>query len=209
MKSNEKEALIQLYESRYVDLGYDVKALGWGSLESQLLRFKVLGEIANLSGTSVCDIGCGFGDFYPYLIQTFGEVNYTGVDIGGKLIEEAYCQHPDAKFTVCDILQTPLNQTFDYTFCSGALNYKIADNLSYIEKMLEKMFSFSVRGVAVNFLSSYVDFENKKNFHLPPEIAFKIGRKLSRYVTIRHDYPLYEYTLYIYHEPIEHWREVS
>jgi trans-aconitate methyltransferase len=198
VKAHEKKALVNLYESRYVKLGYDIKTVGWGSLDSQLLRFKILGEIGELSGASVCDIGCGFGDFYPYLIKSFGAVNYTGVDIVDKLIEEAACQYPEAQFTVCDILETPLNQTFDYTFCSGALNYQIEDNEAYIEKMLEKMFSFSTRGIAVNFLSSYVDFESDKNYHLPPEVAFKMAQKLSRHVTIRHDYPLYEYTLYVY-----------
>ena len=202
MKSHEKKALIQLYESRYIEMGYDVKTLGWGSLESQLLRFKVLSEIGDLSETSVCDIGCGFGDFYPYLLQSFRNVDYTGVDLGEKLIEEAGRRYPKAQFIVCDILQAPLNQTFDYVVCSGALNYRIEDNKSYILEMLEMMFKLSTRGVAVNFLSSYVDYKSGKNYHLSPETAFKMGQKLSRYVAIRHDYPLYEYTLYIYRNPI-------
>ena len=163
MKPQEKKALIQLYESRYIELGYDVKTLGWGSLESQLLRFKVLSEIGDLSETSVCDIGCGFGDLYPYLLQKFKKVDFLGVDLGEKLIEEASRRYPEARFMVCDILQAPLNQTFDYVVCSGALNYRIENNESYTLKMLEMMFNLSIRGVAVNFLSSYVDYETEKN----------------------------------------------
>jgi len=202
VKPHEKKALIQLYESRYIEMGYDVKTLGWRTVESQLLRFKVLSEIGDLSDTSVCDIGCGFGDFYPYLLQRFRKVDYTGVDLGENLIEEAGRRYPEARFLVCDILQAPLHQTFDYVVCSGALNYRIEDNKSYILEMLKMMFKLSTCGVAVNFLSSYVDYETEKNYHLPPEAAFEMGQKLSRYVTIRHDYPLYEYTLYIYHNPI-------
>jgi hypothetical protein len=64
------------------------------------------------------------------------------------------------------------------------------------------MMAMSSKGVAVNFLSSYVDYELDRNFHFAPEKAFSLAKKLTRFVTLRHDYPLYEFTLYLYHTPV-------
>jgi SAM-dependent methyltransferase len=195
----EKEKLLSLYESRYEEYGYDVRSIGWGNIESQQLRFSVLAEIADLTGKSICDLGCGFGDLYPYLKNRYGDVRYLGVDLSGKLIEEARRRYPNLYFEVRDILTDPLEDKFDYVLASGALSFKIKNHEDHVRKMLKAMYDMSTGGVAVNFLSSYVDYRLPKNFHFSPEKAFRMGRELTTYVTIRHDYPLYEFTLYLYH----------
>ncbi|MGK5093307.1 class I SAM-dependent methyltransferase [Deltaproteobacteria bacterium TL4] len=201
MKVEEKNSLIRLYENRYDSLGYHVKTVGWGSLKSQLLRFQILSEMANFTNATICDIGCGFGDLYPFLQNRFGNISYVGIDLSEKLIQEAKNRYSEAQFLVQDILETRLEaQSFDYILCSGALNYRISDNLSYLQKMLQVMFDACKKGVSVNFLSSYVDYETEKNFHMRPEDAFSMGKQLTRWITLRHDYPLYEFTLYLYRD---------
>ncbi|MFQ5647448.1 MAG: class I SAM-dependent methyltransferase, partial [bacterium] len=190
MKLSEKKRLMELYESRYQQYGYNVKTIGWGNIESQRLRFKVLTKIADLNDCRICDLGCGFGDLYPYLKEHFENIHYLGIDLSEKLIKEAKQRHPEADFRIANILETPEPEKVDYVLSSGALSFKLENQTEHVEKMLKAMMDMSTKGVAVNFLSSYVDYQLEKNFHFSPEAAFSLGRKLTRFVTIRHDYPL-------------------
>lgn len=199
MNSEDKRSLIKLYEDRCERFGSDVRAVGWGDVESQALRFEVLSDIADLSGCSVCDLGCGFGDLYAYLQGRFDSVNYHGVDLCEGLIKEARKKYPSVSFEVRDALEHPSDISYDYILSSGALSYKTAGHESYVKEMLALMMKMSRKGVAVNFLSSHADYELEKNFHFSPETALTIGKQLAPYVTIRHDYPLYEFTMYMYH----------
>lgn len=201
MKPEEKKKLIGLYESRYGQYGYNVRAVGWGDVESQQLRFQILADVADLSNSSICDLGCGFGDLYPYLLKRYNRVRYCGIDLSPKLIHAAQNRYPGGTFEVRDILLMLPEKKFDYVLSSGALSFKISNHENYVRRMIAAIFSMALKGIAVNFLSSCVDYKLKKNFHLSPEKAFRMGRELTPYVTIRHDYPLYEFTLYLYHSP--------
>ncbi len=194
----DKSQLIKFYGERYDQYGNNVKSVGWGDKESQALRFKILSEIGDLSNSSICDFGCGFGDLYDFLVKKFSNIHYTGIDISPKLIEEAKRQHPDLTFILGDILINPPVRTYDYILASGTLSFKMENHEAYVYDNLKALFEICEKGVAVNFLSSYVDYQLDKNFHFSPEDAFKMGRNLTRFVSVRHDYPLYEFTLYLY-----------
>jgi len=199
MKLENRKRVIDFYDSRFDQFGNDVRSLGWGDVESQRLRFKILTQIADLSGRRICDLGCGFGDLSAYLREHFKDVDYLGVDLSSKLIGEARRRYPGIPFEVRDILEEPFQEKYDYVLSSGALSFKMKNHEHYIECMLNAMMAMSKKGVAVNFLSSYADYQLDKNFHLSPEKAIKIGRTLTPFITIRHDYPLYEFTMYLYH----------
>jgi SAM-dependent methyltransferase len=201
MNRDEKAALIQLYEERFAAMGYDMRTLGWKGREDQTLRFEVLCDVADLAGRRVCDVGCGFGDLYEYLGSRFGRVTYTGIDLAPSLVEKARERHPGIDFRVQDILADRLTERFDYLLLSGALNYRLADNMKLTRDMLGHMFELADEGVAVNFLTSYVNYEHPRNFHHSPEAVFTLARSLTRWVTIRHDYALWEFTLYMYRNP--------
>src|SRR4051812_39236310 len=83
--------MIERYSNRYNKMGYDVKTLGWGTLEQQKFRFNEA-----LNGTdftnikSVLDIGCGFGDLLAVMINKGIQLNkYIGWDVNPDLIKEA------------------------------------------------------------------------------------------------------------------------
>src|ERR1041385_8077188 len=98
LTSKEREDIKQLYHGRLEEAGYDVTTVGWKNIEEQMLRFRVLCDIGDLNGASICDIGCGFGDLVPYLNSRFKGFTYTGIDISDKLIEKAKELHPDHEF---------------------------------------------------------------------------------------------------------------
>jgi trans-aconitate methyltransferase len=200
MKREDREAIVKLYEGRYTKLGNDVRTLGWRSREDQRLRFQVLSDIADLTGASICDIGCGFGDLVPYLRERFRDFRYTGVDLSPSLVAEARRLHSGYEFHCLDILDADFNLRADYFLLSGALNLRVGDNWALTEAMLSRMFELADRAVAVNFLTNYVTFERAHNYHHSPERVFAFARSLTNRVALRHDYPLWEFTIYLYGE---------
>jgi hypothetical protein len=75
--------------------------------------------------------------------------------------------------------------------------------LEYWCTLIQRVFRFARVGLAFNVTSKYVDWEREDLFHLPLEaMASLVTQHLSRNIVIRHDYGLYEYTVYVYREPV-------
>jgi SAM-dependent methyltransferase len=198
VETTARDALLKLYADRVAEMGYDVRSVGWKSVEDQVLRFKILSEIGVRAGDSVCDVGCGFGDLQPYLASTVGAVEYAGVDISAELLAVARQRRPDLRFTLADILAEDYTATADWHLLSGALSFKLDDNLAFTRRMLERMFALSRKGVAANFLSTYVNYQHPRNFHYDPSELLRMGKQITPRVALRHDYPLWEFTIYLY-----------
>lgn len=198
MRLSDKKAVIRRYAERYKEFGYHYKTVGWGNRESQLLRFRILSEIGDLNGAEIVDVGCGFGDLYSYLTQRFCGIRYTGIDIVRELIQKGQGLYPKANFIVQDILKEDFKLEADFYLLSGALNIKLRENLKFTEAMIKKMFQCSRKGTGINFLSKYVDYEQEKDFHHSPQAVLTFAKGLTKFVTLRHDYPLWEFTVYLY-----------
>ena len=103
------ESVSNFYNSRFQELGYSVSSVGWGSKESQYLRFETLIKGLDLNNKSVLDIGCGFGDLIEYLMEK--NVNfsrYHGIDISSNILEFArlkYAKMRNVTFTETEFLK--------------------------------------------------------------------------------------------------------
>lgn len=175
--------------------GITPAALGWPK-GRQNLRFKVMSEIGIINNSEILDVGCGFGDLLSYFKSKRIDVKYTGVDINPLFLEIAKNKHPFANFFQRDIEINKFKKKFDWCFAIGTTNMKA--NYKYIEKLLGEMLRISKKGVAMDFMSSYVDFKKPESSHFDPEKIFKIAKKLSKRVVIRHDYLPFEFCVYIY-----------
>lgn len=200
--SKDKTKYIERYSERFSQHGYDPKTLGWGGgKDKQNYRFASLSKVGNLSNESVLDVGCGFGDLYGYLLSNGWKGMYLGIDIVPVLIKQAKELCPYANFEEVDLLTNEVDMHFDYVFASGIFNAKVescGSNQEYIIAMLTKMFEIANVAVVVDFMSTYVDFEQDIAFHTNPEWAFSIAKSLSKRVVLRHDYMPFEFCLYIY-----------
>ena len=199
MNKKDKSEIISRYNERLDKFGPVIEALAVGSEERRNIRYKVLTGIGDLRGKKVLDLGCGFGDLWGYLKNTGVECNYTGFDINARLIEIAKEKYPKANFRLIDILEEPF-ETFDYIISSNAFNNKLSsvDNYTFIEKILRIAYEHAAEGVAVDFLTWYVDFRRDYGFYYEPERVFSIAKKNARKVCLRHDYPLFEFCVYLY-----------
>ncbi|MCV0393512.1 MAG: class I SAM-dependent methyltransferase [Nitrosopumilus sp.] len=162
----------------------------------QDIRFNAVSKIGVLKNSSVIDIGCGYGDFLAFLNKKRFNVKYTGIDINERFIDIAKSKHPNSYFDVRDIEKKPLKKKFDWAFAIGTTNQN--GSYSYIEKLMKEMLKISKKGIAIDFLSTYVDFKKPSNFHASPEKVFKIAKKFSKRVVLKHDYLPFEFCIFIY-----------
>jgi SAM-dependent methyltransferase len=195
--SNEPASV--LYNKRYEKFGRDIRTVGWGTSLEQTLRFDVLFRDLNPKGKTILDVGCGLGDLVPYLNhRTNGDFKYIGIDVASALIEDSKTVHgdTDCSFFVGDIFNLELSQV-DISVLSGTLTLKRDGIEDYARDTLIKMVKLSREAAALNFLSTYVDFEADYNQHYRPETIFSWAKELDKRVNLIHDYPLYEFTIQI------------
>jgi SAM-dependent methyltransferase len=128
--------------------------------------------------------------------------SYIGVDISGAMLAKArerYGHDDRVQFIEGDILNLDLKHAgIDFAVESGAFTYRVKDNWQLMYDSLHRMFDIAHKGVAANFMTSYVDYELPKNFHYAPEKVLSFCKQLTRYVNLIHDYPLYEFTVQIF-----------
>ena len=200
MHPEDKNHLIESYNARVRRFGVSIRALSSGTEERREIRFKVLTEVGLAPGDTVLDLGCGFGDFYLYCQRNSLDIRYTGIDINPLLIEKARERTPGINVAVKDI-QTDAIDPHDFVVSSSCFNLalKHGDNYTYIEDILRRCYAIARKGVAVEFLSDYVDYRTDEEvFHYSPERVFSIAKKITKRVCLRHDYPLFDFCVYLF-----------
>lgn len=172
-------------------------ALGWRDKKSQFVRFEALSGIAILSGYSVIDAGCGYGDLLPHLTSLYGPFNYTGIEQIPEFYNKALKRFANwqgtafinADFTLMDL---PLR---DYVLASGSLNYKHKDP-DFIFKIIAKLYASCSRGLAFNLLRDIVP--NELIVAYEPEQILNYCQKLSPKVKLIDSYAEEDFTIYMY-----------
>lgn len=156
--SADSEAIFQ-YHRYMIDLhgNQGTAALGWRDPHSQTVRFQALSTIANLSGHSVLDAGCGHGDLCSYLLQLYSDIKYCGVEQIPELLHEAskrYQDQADVSFIRADFMNDALPLA-DYVMASGSLNYYNADP-EFIYKAIFQLYTQCNLGFGFNLLSHVI-----------------------------------------------------
>ena len=201
MKPEDKNSIIERYNKRLAQFGPTIDALASGNEARHKMRFDVSTEVGIMDGDEVLDLGCGFGDYLDYLNGRELDVTYTGYDINPNLIAEARNRHKTGTFETKDVINEEFPE-FDYIVSSSCFNLPLKgeDNYEFVEKLFERCYHKSRKGVAIDFNSTYVDFFSKEGFHYEPEKVFAIAKKFTKRVTLRHDYPLFEFCIYMYQD---------
>ncbi len=202
------EKVKNLYTKGLEEYGFNSKAVGWKSKEHQYLRFlKLLSVIENKNDKfSIIDYGCGYAELLVYLIDNGYNVSkYIGYDISFFILEKAkiYLDQNNINSNIFDfILSDKINSFVDFIVVSRTFNVKFDfdDNLylKYILKKLDMINHFSKKGFSFNMLSTYVDYKENHLFYGDPLFFFDYCKKnYSKYVSLLHDYPLWEFTIIV------------
>lgn len=196
-----------LYEENLRNYGQASKSVGWKDEASQLLRFEKLAQVVDArtvgEGFSVNDLGCGYAAMFRFLdrLPAARLSLYRGYDISEKMLaaaREAVGPDPRALF----VRGAQINEEADYSFVSGTFNVRLgASDESWTEHILESvrnLAAMSRKGFAFNLLSTYVDWKQENLYYADPFLFFDFcKREVSPYVSLLHDYPLYEWTLLV------------
>lgn len=171
---------------------------------------------------SLLDLGCGPGLLLDYLSATgrCTALRYYGIDISPAMVATAQTRWPWSRFETRDILADPLPpESVDVVVMNGVLTERQEIPRERMVTMAEAIIAAAFRaaryGVAFNAMSRHVDWERDDLFHWGfDEVAAFLTRDVTRHVSFRADYGLYEFTAYAWRhvrrptscEPEEWWR---
>jgi SAM-dependent methyltransferase len=172
-------------------------ALGWLTNRDQQIRFDALAGIADLTGKTVLDSGCGYGDLYAHLSERYDLSRYYGIEQIPELLDEAFRRYWDVNkvtFISRNFLSMGL-PVADFVFASGSLNYGSSDP-GYILKAITTLFEHCREGLAFNLLRSVT--ENGLLVAYEPQLILKHCRTLTDQVILKTDYAEEDFTLWLY-----------
>lgn len=168
---------LKRYQNRFYELGETPKALGWGCKEDQLERFRVMYENYDFEGKTVMDVGCGFADWYSFLLSKGTKCEYIGVDIIPEFINCCQQKYEAATFINANImLEADKLPVADVVITNGTLNFKqsLIDNLLYTKDYMEIAFKKAKDAVIMDFLSTRLTKDYPKEeqvyYHNPQKI---------------------------------------
>ena len=208
ISSDNKQAslgsIARLYTQGLQEHGTSSKSVGWRDPQSHRLRLEKLAELfdgAAPDPVTVADLGCGYGAFFEFLLETAVPLrSFTGYDISTEMLNKAQerISSERARFVQAPEIREPV----DYSVVCGTYNVRLErsedDWKSYILNSLDNLNAFSGRGFAFNLLSTYVDYKEDHLYYGDPLFFFDHCKKrYSKQVALLHDYPLYEWTIIV------------
>ena len=165
----------RFYTTAIEKFGVSAKGVNWASKKNQELRFDILLKMLpqDLSNVSLADAGCGFGDFYNYLLtNTLTPKSYIGIDAHSDMCSIA-ANNTAQEILNLDICKETLPNA-DYYLCSGALNV-----LTPFETRLFIQNCYNSSKTAFIFNALHGDTESETyNYLTNPEIT-KIAQELD------------------------------
>lgn len=197
MNGRDHQRILDFYQEAYRTYGdRDARSVRWSNPADQITRFRALLGVADLSNQSVLDVGCGMGELYKFFLQEQIPVDYTGIDIVPEFITSAEKRFPDTRFAVKDIFE--VNKQFDYVVASGALSFKVENNLNYYQDMIRQMYSVARKAVAFNMLDNRIHIDDDiYAAYSPIEIADFCATIADR-VEVVVDYLPQDFAVYLY-----------
>ena len=201
-----KRVVVEHYESQLARHGPTARGMDWKDEASQRLRFDLLCGVCPLEGRSVHEIACGAGHLWDFMTASgIRPSAYSGSDLSHAMVNAARARHPDIPFEQRDILMDPPGPSYDVVLCSGLFHVKLdrseAEWKSFVRESLRRMFAMSRVAISFNLMSDHVDYRADELYYAEAGEMLDFCRsELSRFVTLRHDYPLYEFTTYVYRD---------
>lgn len=200
--------VIEYYEAKLAAFGCTPRGVDWKDEASQRTRFEQLLRAADVPRDrrfTIVDYGCGYGALVPFMTERGFAFDYTGYDRSPRMIEQARREHGPAFTFTSDWNDVPAS---DYVVCSGVFNVRLeAGDEEWLASVLETLAEIHAkasRGWAANFLTMYSDPERMRAdlYYANPAILLDwCRRNASRWVSILHDYDLYEFTVGVLRAP--------
>lgn len=206
--------VVDYYEGKLAVFGATPRGVDWRDEASQTMRFAQLVRALGVdergergTGVTLLDFGCGYGALLTFLRQLGYECAYIGYDRSPRMIFEAKRLHEGtagATFTSEWKTVVPAR----YVVASGIFNVRLGRSAEewrdYTLRTLAEIDAKALDGWAANFLTSYSDEDRKRSdlYYADPATIFSwCKRSVSRWVSLFHDYNLFEFTIGVTRHP--------
>ena len=201
-------SIVEHYEACLERHGDTHLGVDWPNAEDAETRYRVMLDVIRRPASDpvrLLDFGCGTSHFYEYLQREgIRDIEYSGLDISERFVDLSRVKFPDVEYYCADILDDDVElPRFDYVVMNGVFTERIDltfdEMLAYFKRVVRRVFARVDDGLAFNVMSKQVDWERDDLFHLPLDLLSEfLTREISRNFVVRHDYGLYEYTVYVY-----------
>jgi SAM-dependent methyltransferase len=200
----DRNAIAERYAARFAEHGVDLRALNPGDPEKYRRQHEVHASVGDLDGATILDVGCGLAHYYEFLRARGQRVRYIGYDIVAPFLDADRERFPEAEFHLRDVTCKPVLHEADYAVMCQVFNnrYEHADNREVVRTALRATFAKARRGVSIDMLSAYVNYEEPHLFYFSPEEMFAFAKSLTPFVRLRHDYLPHHFTLFLYREAV-------
>jgi SAM-dependent methyltransferase len=202
------EVLGRHYAETFARHGPTPQGVDWGTDASRaLLRLdKMLAVMGAEPGATLLDVGCGYGGLLAHALGKGFRIDYTGIDVAENMIQWATANMPLGRFVYGDVLDHPFAGTFDYVVCNGILTQKLQvpglEMDRFARRLIRRLFELARCGLAFNVMTTKVNyFAPNLYYRNPAELLSWCMSEITPHVRLDHAYPLYEYTMYLYHAP--------
>ena len=172
---------------------------GYRSPKSQTQRFKALSQWGDLTGLTILDLGCGYGDLKTFLDQRFESFVYLGVDFFPEFIDGAnqrFSNTADTHFIRADFARTELPEV-DLVIACGSLNY-CSQNTKHPWYIIEKMWHAARKGIAFNLLDKKAFDDGGLLCAYESSKVYGVCQKLSQNIKIKRGYLPDDFTVFMY-----------
>lgn len=182
------------YRMRFETYGLDPKSLGWGQHSDQQTRFAQVQRLVELDGKHILDVGCGFGDFYGFLVKRGWYGQYTGVDVCPEFVEQGRLLYPQACLMTADLMLDDNLPKVDIVIMLGLLNFRQTemDNIEYASLLIKRAFTLADEAVICDFISvqRHPDYPQEPwIYYYTPGKVLELATKLTNRWAILQDYP--------------------
>jgi SAM-dependent methyltransferase len=211
MKDKRYLSLARHYEACFDRHGDNHKGMDWPNQADAEKRYRVMLDVIRPGEQDVklLDYGCGASHLYDFLAaKGISRIEYSGLDVSKKFVDFSRAKHPGNQYYHLDLLEGgTLPAQFDYIVANGVFTEKrelsFDEMFSFFRETVGRLYAGCRRGIAFNVMSKHVDWEREDLFHVPMDaMADFLKRAVSRHYVFRSDYGLYEYTIYVYREPL-------
>lgn len=190
---------IASYYDALVDrYGHDPRACDASGIESLERRYRVLGDVQDLSGRRVLEVGCGFGDLGAYLRRRYEGVVYRGVDLSHRMVEAGRAAH-GLDLRVANVLDLdPAEERYDVVLAQGIFYLLDGDAEAKMQELVRAMAALSLEATAFTAVSTWTPSPEPGEYYVDPVGLLGFCRTLAPLVTVRHDYHPGDVAAYLY-----------
>lgn len=183
--------------------GDQVRALGYGSARSQEVRFEQFLRGFDLVGASILDVGCGFGDLFPFMTSRgVAPRSYIGVDLLEEFVLEARRRVTDerCRFATRNFIEDPVDDlSVEYAIACAALNTNLPNRDDFVKKFLTRMWEVSSKGFGFSMECSHYFKGRTLDINLDPAYWLDyVCRTFTHRLVLFSDYHDADFTIFVF-----------